>query len=121
VDFKYQSPYLDVYVLSSQCVVSGVLDPPADDFRLQLVNVAEPVQHGQLALGNIKLHIGLHFQIGASEFRIEQLLPNDSVLGKSIYGHTKGNEQLFEKAIVTGAILDKLNKYVVNTDLLYNI
>ncbi len=77
---------------------------------MQLTNVAAPVTHGQLLLSNIFLQAGLRFQIGASLFRIEQLLENDAVLAKGVYGARKGDETLIVKGTDTRAILDRLNK-----------
>jgi len=110
VDLEFHFPYLDVYVYSSHFVFGGAVYLPMDDLRLWLLNVAQPVELGQLSLGNINIRVWLRCQIVASMFQIEQLLPNDSVLCKSVYGPGKGNEQLFDKVVVSRAMLDRLNK-----------
>ena len=109
INFKYHSPYLDIYVRSSQFVVGGVIDPPTENIRSQLVNVAVPaITRQNVKMSDINLRVGLRFQIGASVYRIQQLISNDSILAKCIYGARKGSDTLFESNAVTRALLERL-------------
>ncbi len=109
VDLKYHSPYLNIYVRSSQFAVGGPIDPPTENVRLQLANVTAPGNTGQkIELSDINLRIGLRFQIGASVYCIEQLVTDNSILARCVYGTRKGSDMLFDSSAVTRAVFDKL-------------
>jgi hypothetical protein len=72
------------------------------------VNVAVPgVIRQNLEMSDINLRVGLRFQIGASVYRI-QLISNDSILAKCVYGARKGTDTLFDINAVTTAVLERL-------------
>jgi len=108
IDFKYHSPHLDIYVWSSLFAVGGVIDPPTENIRSQLVDVVAPGNtQSNLQLSDINLRVGLRFQMGASAYRIE-VINNDAVLAKCVYGARKGTETLFDINGVTRAVLDRI-------------
>jgi hypothetical protein len=72
------------------------------------VNVAVPgVIRQNLEMSDINLRVGLRFQIGASVYRI-QLISNDSIVAKCVYGARKGSDTLFAINAVTTAVLERL-------------
>ena len=108
IDFKYHSPHLDIYVRSSLFAVGGVIDLPTENIRSQLVDVVAPGNtQNNLELSDINLWVGLWFQMGASVYRIE-VINNDAVLAKCVYGARKGTETLFDINGVTRAVLDRI-------------
>jgi hypothetical protein len=104
IDLKYHSPYMDIYIRSSKFVVGIGNNPPTESLQQQLINVTDPVR---AVVGSVRLPVGLRFQHGSYVYRIEQLLPGETVVGKCVYGARKGNEQLFDVATVMSAIVEK--------------
>jgi hypothetical protein len=58
---------LHINVHCSQLVVQGPVVLPSENLRPQLAAVREPAQCSNIRVEDIALHIGLHFQFGASQ------------------------------------------------------
>ncbi len=96
--------YINIYIRSSKFVVGIGNNLPTESLQQQLVNVTDPVR---AVVASVKLRVGLCFQHGSYVYRIKQLLPGETVVGKCVYGTRKGNEQLFDVATVMSAIVEK--------------
>jgi len=88
--------------------VGGVIDPPTENIQSKLVDVVAPGNtQNNLELSDINLRVALRFQMGASVYHIE-VINNDSVLAKYVYGARKGTKRLFDINGVTRAVLDRI-------------